>query len=46
MTTSFQRHPTVPPRTRDPFTQGKFKWSADFDVPPVGEGVIKSGEAA
>lgn len=40
MTTSFLRHPTVPPYTRDPFTQEMFKWSACFDVPSIGEDVI------
>lgn len=40
MKTRFRRHATVPPYTRDPFAQDVFKWSADFDVPSIGEDVI------
>ncbi|MFM9925449.1 hypothetical protein VLK31_20840 [Variovorax sp. H27-G14] len=37
---TFQRHTTVPAYTRDPITQDMPKWSADFDVPLIGEDVI------
>lgn len=40
MKNTFQWHATVPPHTRDPFAQDVFKWSADFDVPSIGEDVI------
>jgi hypothetical protein len=30
----------VPAHTRDPFAQDMLKWSADFDVPSIGEDVI------
>ena len=40
MTTRFQRYTTVPPHTRDPFAQNMLKWSAQFDVPSIGEDVI------
>lgn len=40
MTTRFQRHNTVPTHTRDPFAQDVFKWSADFDVPSIGDDVM------
>ncbi|KPU88108.1 hypothetical protein APR50_42690 [Variovorax paradoxus] len=40
MKTRFRRHATVPPHTRDPFAQDMLKWSADFDVPSIGEDVI------
>ena len=35
----FQRHVTVPSYTRDPFAQDMLKWSADFEVPSIGEDV-------
>jgi hypothetical protein len=35
-----QRHITVPTHTRDPFAQDLLKWSADFEVPSIGEDVI------
>ncbi|QFZ81870.1 hypothetical protein ABL840_04770 [Variovorax sp. NFACC27] len=40
MTTRFQRYTTVPPHTRDPFAQDMLKWSAQFDVPSIGEDVL------
>lgn len=40
MKTRFRRHATVPPHTRDPFAQDVFKWSADFEVPAIGDDVI------
>ena len=40
MTTRFQRHTTVPVHTRDPFAQDMLKWSAQFDVPSIGQDVI------
>lgn len=40
MKTRFRRHATVPPHTRDPVAQDVFKWSADFEVPSIGEDVI------
>lgn len=40
MKNTFQRHATVPPHTRDPFAQDVFKWSADFEVPSIGDDVI------
>lgn len=36
----FQRHVTVPTYTRDPFAQDMLKWSADFEIPSIGEDVI------
>lgn len=36
----FQRYPIVPAHTRDPFAQDMLKWSADIDVPSIGEDVI------
>ncbi|BEP58690.1 MULTISPECIES: hypothetical protein [unclassified Variovorax] len=40
MKTRFRRHATVPPHTRDPFAHDLFKWSADFEVPSIGDDVI------
>lgn len=40
MKSRFLRDATVPPHTRDPFPQDMFRWSAAFDVPPIGEDVI------
>jgi hypothetical protein len=40
MKKTFQRHATAPAYTRYPFAQDMLKWSADFDVPSVGEDVI------
>ncbi|WPG36913.1 hypothetical protein [Variovorax sp. EBFNA2] len=40
MKTRVRRHITVPPHTRDPFAQDMFKWSADFEVPSIGDDVI------
>ncbi|WPG38840.1 hypothetical protein [Variovorax sp. EBFNA2] len=40
MKTRFRQHITVPPYTRDPFAQDMFKWSADFDIPSIGDDVL------
>lgn len=40
MKAPFRRHATVPPYTRDPFAQDMFKWSADFEVPSIGDDVL------
>lgn len=36
----FQRHATVPLHTRDLTYQDQFKWSADFEVPAVGDDIV------
>ncbi|PIF73742.1 hypothetical protein CLU95_0841 [Variovorax sp. 54] len=40
MKAPFRRHATVPPHTRDPFAHDIFKWSAEFEVPLIGEDVL------
>ncbi|EJL72247.1 hypothetical protein PMI12_03988 [Variovorax sp. CF313] len=35
----FQRHTTVPPYTRDLTSKDQFKWSADFEVPVIGDDI-------
>lgn len=36
----FQRHATVPLFTRDLTSKDQFKWSADFEVPAIGDDVV------
>lgn len=35
----FQRYAIVPPFTRDLTSKGLFKWSADFEVPAIGDDI-------
>jgi hypothetical protein len=36
----FQRHVIVPPYTRDLTSNDQFKWSADFEVPAIGDDIV------
>lgn len=38
--TSFQRHETLPPYTRNLAAIDQFKWSAEFEVPAIGADVL------
>lgn len=40
MNPSFQRHTTVPPYTRDLASKDHIKWSAEFEVPVVGDDIV------
>lgn len=40
MNLHFQRHVTVAPYTRDLTSKDQFKWSAEFEVPAIGEDVV------
>lgn len=35
-----QRHTTVPPFTRDLTSQDHLKWSAEFEVPAIGDEIV------
>ncbi len=36
----FQRHAIVPPYTRDLTSQDQFKWSAEFEIPAIGNDIV------
>lgn len=36
----FQRHAIVPPYTRDLTSKDQFKWSANFEVPVIGDDIV------
>ncbi|ATA53136.1 hypothetical protein CKY39_07870 [Variovorax boronicumulans] len=40
MSNHFQRHETVPAYTRDLASKDQIKWSAEFDVPAIGEDIV------
>lgn len=40
MDVHFQRHVIVPPYTRDLTSNDQFKWSADFEVPAIGDDIV------
>lgn len=40
MNLNFQRHIIVPPYTRDLTSKDQFKWSADFEVPVIGDDIV------
>jgi len=40
MNLNFQRHATVPPYTRDLMSKDQFKWSAEFEVPAIGDDIV------
>ena len=39
MTTCFQQHEVVPAYTRNLASKGEIKWSAEFEVPAIGEDI-------
>lgn len=40
MTIDFRRHASVPPYTRDLTSTDQYKWSAEFEVPSIGEDIV------
>jgi hypothetical protein len=40
MNHDFQRHAIVPPYTRDLTAKDQIKWSAEFEVPAIGEDIV------